>query len=374
MPNSNPFTKYFGRLDWQINPNNHIIASETESDNPAVFHNEGICPINCQTGDVSRDNAQVSWVWTISPNTINEARMGFTDQLNFFQPFSLGQGFPAKLGLQFAKADVFPDIQVEGNGGDMYELQPQSNAVYKEFVFDPSDVVTLIRGRHVLHFGGEFLINRADSTAWGKPGRRALPIHRLLHCGRSGRSQDRYGVRRLPAGIFARMGCQAGAGVGWTAEESTDFAQDDIKLRPNLTINLGLRWQGMTGWHEVKGNMLSFDPTVTNPADGSLGAIWYGTTKANGRDSLQAPNWSTFLPRVGFSYGHGPKTVVRGGIGLYGYTWSDDTYGPGMGNALEFNGSLSDTTNGTSPVALLGSNGSTVYQGSLSAKQPLSGR
>ena len=62
--------------------------------------------------------------------------------------------------------------------------------------------------------------------------------------------------------------------------------------------------------------------------------MWYGTTKANGRDSLQAPNWNTWLPRVGFSYGHGPKTVVRGGIGLYGYTWSDDTYGPGIGNAL----------------------------------------
>ena len=39
--------------------------------------------------------------------------------------------------------------------------------MYKEMVFDPSDVVTMIKGRHVLHFGGEFLINRADSTAWG---------------------------------------------------------------------------------------------------------------------------------------------------------------------------------------------------------------
>ena len=74
------------------------------------------------------------------------------------------------------------------------------------------------------------------------------------------------------------------------------FVQDDIKLRPNLTLNVGVRWQGMTGWHEVKGNMISFDPTVTNPADGSKGAMWYGTTKANGRDSLQAPNWSTWLP------------------------------------------------------------------------------
>ena len=33
--------------------------------------------------------------------------------------------------------------------------------------FDPSDVVTLVRGKHILHFGGEFLFYREDSTAWG---------------------------------------------------------------------------------------------------------------------------------------------------------------------------------------------------------------
>jgi hypothetical protein len=82
---------------------------------------------------------------------------------------------------------------------------------------------------------------------------------------------------------------------------------------------------------------------------------------------LQAPAWNTFLPRAGFAYAHGPNTVIRGGIGLYGYTWSDDTYGPGIGGALQYNGQLNDTTNGTSPVTLLGSDGNGVFQGSLSA-------
>jgi Carboxypeptidase regulatory-like domain len=367
VPNSNPFTKFFGRLDWQINPNNHLIASETESDNPAVFHNEGICPINCQTGDVSRDNAQVSWVWTISPNTINEARMGFTDQLNFFQPLSLDQGFPAKLGMQFAKADLFPDIQVEGNGGSMYRLQPNTNAVYKEFVFDPSDVVTLIRGRHVLHFGGEFLISRADSTTWGNQVAGHFNFNGAYTASKAGDTSTGMAFADFLLGYANEWDAKQSPEWGGRLKSPQIFAQDDIKLRPNLTVNLGLRWQGMTGWHEVKGNILSFDPTVTNPADGSLGAMWYATTKANGRNSLQAPNWSTFLPRVGFAYGHGSKTVVRGGIGLYAYTWSDDTYGPGIGGALQFNGQLSDTTTGTSPVVLLGSNGNTAYQGSLSA-------
>src|SRR6202044_3044436 len=44
---------------------------------------------------------------------------------------------------------------------------PATNAEYKEMVFDPSDVVTMIRGKHVLHFGGEFAFYRDDTTTWG---------------------------------------------------------------------------------------------------------------------------------------------------------------------------------------------------------------
>ena len=69
------------------------------------------------------------------------------------------------------------------------------------------------------------------------------------------------------------------------------------------------------------------------------------------------------VARAGFSYQRGPSTVIRGGIGLYGYTWSNDTYAPGIGNALATNGNIGDNTNGTSPVVLLGSDGSTNYQG-----------
>ncbi len=108
--------------------------------------------------------------------------------------------------------------------------------------------------------------------------------------------------------------------------------------------------------------MRAFDPRVINPATNTPGAMWYGVTHANGRDSLQAPVWSTFLPRVGFAWQVHPDTVIRGGFGLYAYTWSVDTYGGGMGDAFGANGNLSDTTNGVRPVVLLGSDGTTAYQ------------
>lgn len=359
VPGTNPFTKYFGRLDYDITGTNRLTVSETESDNPAQFLNQGICPINCQYGDVGRNNAQVSDVWTFSPGTINEARFGFTDQLNFFTPFSLNEGFPSKLGWKFAKADTFPNININ----QYYNLAPQSNAVYKEFVFDPSDVVTLIRGRHVIHFGGEFLINRADSTAWGNLNAGTM-YYNPVYTSATGVSV----VNGTPTGVgyadFLLGQTQAwNAGVtpefGARLKIPQAFVQDDIKVRPNLTVNLGLRWQGMTGFTEVKGNMASFDPTVVNPANGSLGAMWYGTTKANGRSRLQKGVFTTFMPRFGFSWQPAMNLVIRGGGGLYAYLWSEDTYGAGMGGEFGSSGSYSDSTNGACPVVQLSSDGST---------------
>ena len=124
------------------------------------------CPIGCQSGDVDNYVSQISDVWTISPKIINEARLGYTYQGNFIQDLALGAGYAAKLGWQYAKADDFPAIQFVTNYPYAW-IEPSSNAAYKEHVFDPSDVLTMIRGRHVLHFGGEFAFYQDNSTAWG---------------------------------------------------------------------------------------------------------------------------------------------------------------------------------------------------------------
>ena len=145
VPNAQPFTKFFGRADYDIRGNNRLTATVQQSDNPAYSNGQGFCPINCQSQDVSRYNAQVTDVWTISPNVVNELRLGYTNQLNFFVPATLNQGFPSKLGWQYAKADNFPQINING----YYQLTSAINAVYKEHVYDPSDVVTLVRGRHI---------------------------------------------------------------------------------------------------------------------------------------------------------------------------------------------------------------------------------
>ena len=164
-PSSNPFIKWFGRLDYDITGNNRLTISDTEGDNPGESFGAGICPIGCQSNDVSRNNAQVTDVWTPGPNITNELRMGYTNQLNFFVPATLNQGFPAKSGWQFATLDNFPNINFNNYANI---LNSSINAVYKEHSYDPSDVVGLILGKHVLTLRWRVPdLPKITSTAWG---------------------------------------------------------------------------------------------------------------------------------------------------------------------------------------------------------------
>ena len=367
-PSSNPFTRYFGRLDYQVTANNRITITESEGDNPGESFGAGICPIGCQSNDVSKNNAQISDVWTINPRMTNEVRFGYTNQLNFFQPLTLGKGYPTQLGWKFAKSDNFPDIQINGynqgcNGSTV--LCSQSNAVYKEHVYNPSDVVTLIVGRHILHFGGELLIYQNNSTAWGNLNAGTMGYTGIYTASTQGDSSTGASYADFLLGQTQSWSANETPEYGGRMKLPQLFIQDDYKLRPNLTVNLGLRYQMQTGWSEVKGNEAAFDPTVSNPATGTLGAMWYGTTHANGRTKIQNGVYNTFLPRIGFSYQLDPNTVIRGGFGLYAYNWSNDTYngasqGPVMGGAFGSKGNATDTTNGASQLVSLSGTGTNL--------------
>lgn len=105
--NSSPFTKYFGRLDWDITPTNRLTISDTQRDSPAVQNLWNICPIGCVNVDTDSNNSQITDVWNISPTAVNEARVGFTDQLNYYVDSTLNQGFPAKLDGSMPRSTSF---------------------------------------------------------------------------------------------------------------------------------------------------------------------------------------------------------------------------------------------------------------------------
>lgn len=78
---------------------------------------------------------------------------------------------------------------------------------------------------------------------------------------------------------------------------------------------------------------------------------------------MQSTEYSTILPRAGFSWLMVPGTTLRGGSGLYAYNLSLDTYGGGMGGLLSASGNYSDPTNGITPAVVLGGTGTQVANG-----------
>jgi hypothetical protein len=84
------------------------------------------------------------------------------------------------------------------------------------------------------------------------------------------------------------------------------FAQDDFRLRPSFTLNFGLRWEYFGPLSESH-NLLS-----NLGRDGNLALV--GT---DGLDGAYRRDLNNLGPRVGFAWSALPKTVVRGGYGIY---------------------------------------------------------
>src|SRR5580658_1340678 len=373
-PNLNPFHKWFGRLDYDQSQKNRINFSITQGDNPGTNTNFQICPVDCFSGDVDRYNTQVSDVYSISSHVVNEFRFGYTKQGNWFVPYSAGKGYPAKLGLQYSKGDVFPafnvsqTVQLSGNGASNNQaicctaiLQPGTNAIYIENTFQPSDVVTMIRGKHILHFGGELLDYQANYTPWGN-----LTSGNFTFTGIYTQQNNTIGTGGSAYADFLlgdvnQWGATNQPESGMRMKSPQVFVQDDYKLRPNLTLNLGLRYEYQSGWSEVKNNLGSFDPTISNAAaGGALGAMWFAGETS--RTTLMQPK-NVLLPRFGFAWTPVGTTVVRGGFGVYALTWSMDDYGQGVGLGNNSTGSAADTTGGISPVTTLDGPGTNSQTG-----------
>lgn len=368
---NSPSWAYFWRVDYDITPKNRVTATDFYNSSSSPYYGINICPIDCYTANGNGLTGQISDVWTFSQNMINEFRYGISDQNNLYIPESLGKDYPSKLGLLFAEANLFPEVNINGSccfGGNM---APTSNAIQHQLIFEPSDVVTMIKGRHVLHFGGEFLAQQINATFWGN-----IDAGSQTYTGVYTTDTQGDGYFGLSYADFL-----LGQVNSWSAANTPEFyprtktvqlfVQDDIKLKPTFTLNAGVRWEGWNGMYDAHGNERSWDPTVVNPATNpfgqanTLGAMWYGSTHANGRTKVIAPIWNTFLPRFGFSWQLDPNTIVRGGIGLYAYNYNE---GPSayneLGSELGSSGNESDNTNGILPVVILNQDGTVNDQGS----------
>jgi hypothetical protein len=93
------------------------------------------------------------------------------------------------------------------------------------------------------------------------------------------------------------------------------FLQDSWKVRRNLTVTYGVRWDYATPERETYGRLGQFDPTLANPsAGGAPGAVQFAS--CSGCNFYQAAYPFALGPRIGVAYQLSPKTVIRGGWGF----------------------------------------------------------
>ena len=107
----------------------------------------------------------------------------------------------------------------------------------------------------------------------------------------------------------------------WTAQP---FVQDEYKIRPNLTLSAGVRWIIQSGYGEAFNRISNFDPTLTNAATGTPGAMTYA---GHGWTHLQNTHYHFFAPRVGFAWSPKNDWSIRGGYGIFSILWSQYNYG-----------------------------------------------
>ena len=98
------------------------------------------------------------------------------------------------------------------------------------------------------------------------------------------------------------------------------YVQDDWKILPNLTLNLGLRWDYLPPYREVQDRWAFFNPNAMNPVTNSPGELQYaGNRGADISCQCRTPvhtYWKNFGPRLGLEWAMDPKTVLRAGFAV----------------------------------------------------------
>ncbi len=139
------------------------------------------------------------------------------------------------------------------------------------------------------------------------------------------------------------------------------YLQDDIKISPKLTVNLGLRWDIQVPFTENNNRVVFFDPNNpgTNPAAGGIpgAATRLGTCQGCAGYNRADIHWSHFGPRFGFAYQVSPKMVFQGGFSIAwlnggAYEYGTSKVAVNYGNLLVGSFTRNNTGSNTSSYGL----------------------
>jgi hypothetical protein len=274
----------------------------------ANFNTNGIrgaLPVELTGTSFSRpQNVALNWTRIISPTIVNEARIGMNRAvfINDVHDWAgLGDG-NAAFGIAGTQAKPGLSSIALGNG-----LSNIGNAAVIEDnvtnTFHYGDTLTINHDRHFMKMGGQWLRYQQNRFYPGNNGLLGLFVYDGTFTGSA--------YADFLLNLLQRKGLGSNSGTwGHRQNRIGLFFQDDFKMRTNLTLNLGVRWEYTSPLVEVHDRQSNFD-IVT-------GEQLFAGQDGNSR-ALYDPYHKGFEPRVGFAWTpkmFADRLVVRGGYGI----------------------------------------------------------
>ena len=334
------------RIDHNISANHRLFGRYThdlsETQEPGgLFANTGIPNLTTTDTRVPGMTLAISLTDVLSPTLVNEATYNFSSNLIGSQVVGRSRlaDFPGvNVPQVFSEnnAQVIPQITFTTAVANINSLQG-FNIVYKNQVV--RDTVTWVRGNHTLKFGGELSWEKKDENAnnitqgaFSFAGTRSRGTSGTISLTQTGNAvadfllgrADSYSEDQFDVTVNLRFG------------RREFFVQDTWKVRPNLTLDYGVRYQYFVPVTDQNNVLTAFDPALFNPAQiptcttaacASLvrgtgnelnGIAVAGSTSRFGR-SIMPSDKNNFSPRLGVAWDpfQSGKTIVRAGYGLY---------------------------------------------------------
>ncbi len=346
----NPNNQFDIKIDYRISEKNLLSGRYSQDSNSTTPYN---CFKNFTDPCGSGPNSGSSHLFaiddteTFSPTLILTSTFGFTRGATLIDAYNqslnsnpLGTlGFPSYLGTNGFLG--VPAIAINDYYSASYTSigqDPYGNYRQGQDTGQLTELLTKIHGNHELKFGFEGRIHQQNYIQTNAPlgifsfnalGSSQCPIPDITQCG--GDSMASFLMGQISTGAPYGSTYEIQFQPATQSFQYAGYVQDNWKVNPRLTLNLGLRYDVNTPRTERYNRMNWFNPDAVSPLNG--GNITYqdpltGNTVTRpllGGEVFASPSertnwvtdWKDIQPRVGFSFQFDPKTVIRGGYGIY---------------------------------------------------------
>ena len=273
-----------------------------------------------------QQNAGWGYTWTVTPTSILDASLGFTHVLAGKEPPNLGGPSLQQLfGIQ--GLPTTPNIAGGLNsqtvsGFTAFGRQTSNPQFQNPTSWDPKVNFSKTIGSHSLKMGYEYLLIHTEvldtnplygqDTYNGQFSKPTCPQLGLPAGCSVPNNATAYNLADFIFGTPAIISQGSYLVVNLRQYLHSAYVQDDWRVTPKLTVNMGLRWDFATPLYERDNNYSNFDPTTDSMIKATGGGLY--------NRSLVHPDYKNFGPRLGLAYSIDNKTVIRSGYGIsYSY-------------------------------------------------------